>query len=615
MATPTGGDTVSSVPYSGLNRVDALLIGTKWGGPAGTGATIEYSFPSSGGATSYWASNYYYGEPFAADFAPLGAAEQAAFKAALAAWAEVANIDFIQVADNASIVGDIRVAYSGAVNAGNPNIVAWGYYPGNYTEGGDIWLSPSWSSNYASSGTMVPGGRGFYTLLHELGHALGLDHSFTGVVVPAAQDSDQYTVMAYAQSPYATIRATEPMLYDIAAIQYLYGPNMATRTGNDVYGYSAGVEERQAIWDAGGIDRIDASNQTLSATIDLNDGAFSSIGVRNDGAPAQFNVAIAYGAVIENATGGSAGDRLIGNSIANVLNGNAGNDTMSGNGGNDTLAGGAGQDQLTGGAGADLFDHDGAASGLDSIADFQLGAGGDVLDFRGAISGYTGNVADYVQLVSGGGNTVVRIDADGGVDNFSDAVTLVGLTGLSADTLVANGNILLSGSVSPLPPPPSPSPPSGGSSIVGTRRKDDLAGTGGDDTMSGLGGSDTLSGGGGEDSLMGGAGKDALIGGLGADIFDYNSVSEAGKGTKKRDAISDFNEAEGDRIDLSTIDAVKGTGDQAFDFIGGAAFGKVAGELRFENGLLQGDTTGDGKLDFEIALTGVVSLAESSIVL
>jgi Ca2+-binding RTX toxin-like protein len=114
---------------------------------------------------------------------------------------------------------------------------------------------------------------------------------------------------------------------------------------------------------------------------------------------------------------------------------------------------------------------------------------------------------------------------------------------------------------------------------------------------------------------VGGAGKDALIGGAGADVFDYDSISESGRGAKKRDVISDFNAGEGDKIDLSTIDAVSGSGDQAFDYIGGAAFGKVAGELRFENGLLQGDTNGDGKLDFEIQLTGVTSLAESSIVL
>ena len=82
----------------------------------------------------------------------------------------------------------------------------------------------------------------------------------------------------------------------------------------------------------------------------------------------------------------------------------------------------------------------------------------------------------------------------------------------------------------------------------------------------------------------------------------------------ERDGIQDFNA--GDLIDLSRIDAnTLVGGDQAFSFIGSAAFSNTAGELRFENislggpiWLVQGDTNGDGVSDFEVVL--VISPAD-----
>ena len=70
------------------------------------------------------------------------------------------------------------------------------------------------------------------------------------------------------------------------------------------------TDEIRAIWDAGGIDTLDASNQALGAAIDLGAGAFSSIGVRDGGRAAAQNVAIAYGVVIENATGSGGNDTI-----------------------------------------------------------------------------------------------------------------------------------------------------------------------------------------------------------------------------------------------------------------------------------------------------------------
>jgi len=101
---------------------------------------------------------------------------------------------------------------------------------------------------------------------------------------------------------------------------------------------------------------------------------------------------------------------------------------------------------------------------------------------------------------------------------------------------------------------------------------------------------------------VGWAGADTLTGGLGNDVFRYNLASDSTSAS--RDQIQDF--TLGDIIDLSRIDANSGTnGDQAFSFIGTAAFGSHAGELRYENvsgstWAVQGDTNGDGVADFEV---------------
>jgi len=100
--------------------------------------------------------------------------------------------------------------------------------------------------------------------------------------------------------------------------------------------------------------------------------------------------------------------------------------------------------------------------------------------------------------------------------------------------------------------------------IYGHSGDDTLAGNGGSDKIYGGSGNDVLKGGGGSDTLVGGSGSDTLLGGLGADVFDFNSVSESPAGAG-RDKITDFSWTDGDKIDLSGIDAnVFLAGNQAF---------------------------------------------------
>jgi Ca2+-binding RTX toxin-like protein len=142
--------------------------------------------------------------------------------------------------------------------------------------------------------------------------------------------------------------------------------------------------------------------------------------------------------------------------------------------------------------------------------------------------------------------------------------------------------------------------------IDGTSANNRLTGTGGADLIRGLAGNDTLLGNAGDDILIGGAGADKMTGGDGRDVFRFGALSDSPRGGG-RDTIFDFNAVDGpnhDIIDLSLIDANKNVaGDQSFSFIGAARFGRVAGQLRFEGGSLLGDVDGDGKADFEIALS------------
>jgi len=119
--------------------------------------------------------------------------------------------------------------------------------------------------------------------------------------------------------------------------------------------------------------------------------------------------------------------------------------------------------------------------------------------------------------------------------------------------------------------------------------------------------------------LTGGAGADRLTGGAAADQFVYNAVSESNPTV--RDVITDFSHAQGDRIALSGIDANSlVAGDQAFTFIGSAAFSHSAGQLRFEsdghgNLIVSGDVNGDAIADFQVQLVGTTPLVASDFIL
>ena len=253
--------------------------------------------------------------------------------------------------------------------------------------------SPTRYSGYSNP---IPGTWQYNTFIHEIGHAIGLKHpgnynagggGTPGPYLPSAEDTHQYTVMSYYSGPYGGVEPISPQLYDIAAVQYLYGINYSTRSGNSTYTFATSLQVR-TIWDGGGTDTFDASSQLSAVTINLQPGTFSSIAGTN-------NIAIAFGAFIEAAIGSNYNDTLRAGEIGGTLNGGAGNDTLIGNIGADTLTGGTGKDTLTGGGGIDKFyfatGHSSATAGSrDLITDFVVGT--DLIDLTGidANSGQSG---------------------------------------------------------------------------------------------------------------------------------------------------------------------------------------------------------------------------------
>jgi serralysin len=293
--------------------------------------------------------------PFESSSAPFSASERAGAVKAFALIAEVSGLRFVQVADNGQEPGPSNqritfrtVSVEQPFYSGSASTYQYGDSPQIY--GADIIL------NHNGMDRRVEMGGYFhwpsYVTLHEILHSVGLSHpgDYDGAGfnyddhAQFQQDSRQYTVMSYwdvaetgsdhfiGSTQYV---AQTPLLYDILALQRLYGANMATRAGDTVYGFNSNTGSSPfnfafnaapviAIWDAGGRDTIDYSGYATASVINLNAGSFSSGGGLTN------NVAIAFGAVIENGIGGKGNDRLTGNSAANLLDGRGGADRMTG---------------------------------------------------------------------------------------------------------------------------------------------------------------------------------------------------------------------------------------------------------------------------------------------
>lgn len=146
--------------------------------------------------------------------------------------------------------------------------------------------------------------------------------------------------------------------------------------------------------------------------------------------------------------------------------------------------------------------------------------------------------------------------------------------------------------------------------VIGSAKSDELTGTDA---------ANDINGGKGSDRIIGGKGADELTGGAGGDRFIYLDPSDSTANAKGRDLITDFTQAQKDKIDLSAIDAIRGGDDDDFAFIGSAAFTKTKGTIRFDNDgettFVYGDVNGDRKADFAIEFDGGINFKAADFVL
>lgn len=376
MTTPT----TNTVPITEFDRNDTavpwLVWNAKWGGALGTGVTLDYSFDVD---PTTFKANYGDGLNEPGSMHQLAQFQRNGIVNGLAIWALVADLHFNPVTESSTQVGDIRFGISGQVQR-----TGHAYLPATDPEAGDVWFSPvNWTDD------LHRGSFDAYVILHEIGHALGLEHTFTDpLVAPTQFDNHFYSIMAYKASPdsdpvnggFGDFYPTTPMFYDILAMQSMYGKNLTANAGATTYTYVQGTQYFETIYDFGGNDTIQFSG-TESCRINLTIGAFSRLSapITFDVGSSQDTVCIGPSTIIENALGGAGGDQLIGNSSANVLTGNGGADTLTGDLGADRLQGSAGADHLDGGNGADILN---GGAGVDVLTG---GANGDIFVFSTAL--------------------------------------------------------------------------------------------------------------------------------------------------------------------------------------------------------------------------------------
>lgn len=403
----------TSIDPTGDSSVNALLGDEKW-----DVGRLTYSFPS---AASRYGSFYGSGEA-SSGFGAFNTAQKAAAKAAIKLYASVADLKFSEISETSTRHADIRYARSSMPKT------AWAYFPDDSDSGGDVWVSRS-----SAYGSPKKGNYAFLTIVHETGHALGLDHPHEGYPpLSTSRDSLECTVMSYRSYRGASVTkgytnetygfAQSLMTYDVAAVQHLYGANYGTNSASTKYTWSptsgelaingvgqgaAGANRIfQTIWDGGGTDTYDFSSYTTGVKVDLDPGAWT---ITSDAQRAKLNAsgtklaignianALLYNgdprSLIENARGGSGADMIKGNAGTNALKGLAGNDILYGRSGNDVLTGDSGNDKIHGQGGRDaMYGSDGAdlfifsslrdslPAARDSIRDFKRGQ--DHVDLR-----------------------------------------------------------------------------------------------------------------------------------------------------------------------------------------------------------------------------------------
>jgi hypothetical protein len=378
---PNGAE--SEVAFiSGVTSAAKLAATTFWtwtgGNPAGYGSstfaakwgnTTLSTSGTAGGNVTYWfdaASNW-------------SAAEQSALAAGLSIWSAEANITFSTAANAASAN---QIFYRGAAGSKTAfqNFTSVTYSSVGSGVDGDansskIVIDTSQPFWHVGTSFDDAGGYGWQTVVHEIGHMVGLGHGgpYNGQVDAATQqfsnyDSRLWSLMSYIDPTITTAKyynsypvigtnwgsnsqgygyePTTPMILDILAVQRIYGAPTSGPlvSGGQVFGFNTNItgSVKQffdfninqhpvvTIWDGGLNNTLDVSGFSAKATINLNPGTFSSVNGQVN------NIAIASDTTIETAITGPGNDTITGSTANNTMRGNTGDDTIDGGGGTDS---------------------------------------------------------------------------------------------------------------------------------------------------------------------------------------------------------------------------------------------------------------------------------------
>ncbi len=389
------------------------------------GGTLTYSFVTTASAPLYPGSESGVGE--------VSDAIKNNVRQIMQKYDEILPFNLVEVPDRPPSEGQIRILFSDGPD------YAYTYEPGDGI-GGDVHLTRASESNPAFSFASGPGSFGYESLIHEIGHALGLKHpnNYTGFPLNDAEqiaadagpflsfpkDNNTNTVMSY---NYAGVGGSTPMPYDIRSLHVLYGTSDFNITDTTYkFDSSTFLQIKQTIWDAGGIDTLDFSELpgTNAYFFDMNEGGRNTTTTAINGTtfiafgdpsgrtyPADLYVtAIAYGTIVENLIGTPGNDGILGNNEANRI--------LAGQGA-DAITGARGADVLTGGLGTDAFAYargDGGTTQAtaDTITDFK---DGEDLIALGA-----GLTFEDLQIQVVGADSLIRI-----ADTGEILATLIGI--------------------------------------------------------------------------------------------------------------------------------------------------------------------------------------------
>jgi VCBS repeat-containing protein len=322
---------VQKLPY----WIDALLFDTasRVSTLVGDAKKIYFAFPNS-------PPSYVTKDTYLLGYEAFNASQKAFAGLAFNYIESIINIKFEETT-NSDQLNTIALANNTQVGS-----AGYAFYPSSNNTGGDLFLN----KNTAGNLTPKDGGSAALTLIHELGHSLGLKHPFSHVdtdgdipeapYLPETEENTAWTVMSYTKYPAQYHAVYSPL--DIAALQYIYGPSNTVRTGADTYTISE--TSTNFIWDGGGADSISATGISTDTTIYLEPGYWGYIGTKASTITSAGQITVNFGTAIENLIGGSGKDSLFGNNLANSIDGGKGSDTIFGGDGDDQLNGGDGQD-------------------------------------------------------------------------------------------------------------------------------------------------------------------------------------------------------------------------------------------------------------------------------